>query len=106
LVNENIYEIISLINEIEILNFIFVCWMPKKNYECNFFPFSPSISNKVMMYGHTLCFLKNKLRWIIYFIKYNKNYMVISKNSPIWEIQEVDDIYLWECLLLQHLLAP
>jgi hypothetical protein len=32
--------------------------------------------------------------------------MFISKNSPIWEIQEIDDIYLWEYLLLQHLLAP
>jgi hypothetical protein len=27
-------------------------------------------------------------------IKQNKNCMFISKNSPLWEIQEIDDIYL------------
>jgi len=59
LVNENIYKIISLVNEIEIPNFSFVCWMQNKIKIMNIyiFPFSPSMSNKPMIYGHTLCFL-------------------------------------------------
>jgi hypothetical protein len=59
LVNEEIYKIKNLINDIEILKFIFVCWMQKElNYQCNFFHFCfpPSMSNELMMYGHTLCF--------------------------------------------------
>ncbi len=60
--NEDIYKIISLTNEIEISNFIFVHWMQKKVMNVIFaifiFLFSPSMSNKLMMYGHTLSFLK------------------------------------------------
>jgi hypothetical protein len=32
--------------------------------------------------------------------------MFIPKNSLLWEIQQIDDIYLMGIFFLQHLLTP
>jgi hypothetical protein len=51
------------------------------------FPFSPSMSNKLVMYGHTLCFLET-IHSEFFFTKLRK----ITCLS--WKIQEIDNIYL------------
>ncbi len=45
------------------------------------------------MYGHTLCFLKPFYDEFSFHNVFSKT-MLISKKSPLWEIQEFDDIYL------------
>jgi len=61
---------LSLINEIEILRFNFVCWMQIYIYMNVIFPFSPSMSNKLMMFDHTCASLKKS--YSDFFSKINK----------------------------------
>jgi hypothetical protein len=72
------YQIlICMLDEKTIMNVIFAIFI---------FPFSPSMSNKLMMYGHTLCFLKKKfVNFLFHKIKlkihvYPKKFTVVGNS--------------------------
>ncbi len=98
MVNEDIHEIISFINEIEILKFIFVWWMPKTlNYQCNFFYFYFSIftinfkwTNDV--WPHIVFFIKN-YNELLFFI--NKNTCLSQKIHPFGKFKKLMIILIY-----------